>query len=62
MQNKANQSNIPGIPEEKKKPGEMISDLKKKENVDEGAIREAREAVGDDELKIKEYLINNRGI
>ncbi|MNL22703.1 hypothetical protein D3C87_1440600 [compost metagenome] len=62
MGNKEQQANTPVIPEEKKQPGEIISELKEKENVDEKAIQEARAAVGDDELKIKEYLINNRGI
>jgi predicted nucleic acid-binding Zn-ribbon protein len=36
--------------------------LKEKVNVDQAAIDEARAAVGDDEEKIKEYLINNRGL
>jgi hypothetical protein len=62
MEEQKHQSNAPVIPEEKKQPGEIISELKQKENVDEQAIKEAREAVGDDELKIKEYLINHRGI
>ena len=39
-----------------------LSDLKEKVNVDQAAIDEARAAVGDDEDKIKEYLINNRGL
>ena len=39
-----------------------IANLEQKVNVDEQAIREAREAVGDDEKKIREYLINNRGL
>lgn len=62
MKNKDQQANTPGISEEKKQPGEIISELMEKENVDEKAIKEARAAVGDDELKIKEYLINNRGL
>jgi hypothetical protein len=36
--------------------------LKEKVNVDQAAIDEARAAVGDDEAKIIEYLINNRGL
>lgn len=36
--------------------------LVEKVNVDQAAIDEAREAVGDDEEKIREYLINNRGL
>jgi predicted nucleic acid-binding Zn-ribbon protein len=36
--------------------------LKEKVNIDQAAIDEARAAVGDDEEKIKEYLINNRGL
>ncbi|SMC59247.1 hypothetical protein [Pedobacter africanus] len=62
METQNNQSNKPVIPEEEKQPGEIISELMRKENIDEQAIREARAAVGDDEQKIKEYLINNRGI
>lgn len=62
MENQDKQSNTPGIPGEHKQPGEIISELKEKYNVDDEAIREARAAVGDDELKIKEYLINNRGL
>lgn len=62
MEDQGKQSNTPGIPRENKQPGEIISELKEKYNVDDRAIQEAREAVGDDELKIKEYLINNRGL
>lgn len=62
MEEQENMANTPGIPDEQKRPGEIISELLKKENVDEEAIAEAREIVGDDELKIKEYLINNRGL
>jgi hypothetical protein len=36
--------------------------LKEKVNVDQAAIDEARAAVGDDQAKIIEYLINNRGL
>jgi len=39
-----------------------VADLEQKVNVDSQAIEEAREAVGDDEEKIREYLINNRGL
>lgn len=39
-----------------------LRELKDKVNVDQAAIDEAREAVGDDEEKIREYLINNRGL
>jgi len=39
-----------------------ISDLTDKVNVDQDAIDEARATVGDDEDKIREYLINNRGL
>jgi hypothetical protein len=52
-------------PEEIKKAEaeqESIEDLKEKVNVDQAAIDEARDAVGDDEDKIREYLINNRGL
>lgn len=52
-------------PEEIKKveaEQEDISDLTNKVNVDQNAIDEARAAVGDDEDKIREYLINNRGL
>lgn len=42
--------------------GAGLSDLKEKVNVDQAAIDEARSAVGDDEDKIREYLINNRGL
>ncbi|WGQ10570.1 hypothetical protein QG516_02735 [Pedobacter gandavensis] len=62
MEEQKNTGNKPGIPEEDKRPGEIISELMQKENVDEKAIAEARGIVGDDELKIKEYLINNRGL
>lgn len=62
MEDQENKANTPGIPDEGKQPGEIISELMQKENVDEKAIAEAREVVGDDELKIKEYLINNRGL
>lgn len=62
MEEQKNKANTPGIPDEQKQPGEIIAELLQKENVDEQAIAEAREVVGDDELKIKEYLINNRGI
>jgi len=62
MEEQKNKANTPGIPDEQKRPGEIIAELLQKENVDEKAIAEAREVVGDDELKIKEYLINNRGI
>ncbi|WP_256004855.1 hypothetical protein [Pedobacter deserti] len=41
---------------------EVISDLKGKVNVDQAAIDEARAAVGNDDEKIREYLINNRGL
>lgn len=41
---------------------EKPSNLTQKVNVDQQAIAEAREAVGDDEEKIREYLINNRGL
>jgi hypothetical protein len=40
----------------------IIETLKEKVNIDQAAIDEARVAVGDDEEKIKEYLINNRGL
>lgn len=52
-------------PEEIKKAEagqQRISDLKDKVNVDQAAIEEARAAVGNDEDKIREYLINNRGL
>lgn len=52
-------------PEENKKNGvqeDKIAELKEKINIDQAAIDEARSAVGDDEEKIKEYLINNRGL
>jgi len=51
-------------PEHTKKAeeSEELSDLKEKVNVDQAAIDEARAAVGDDEDKIKEYLVNNRGL
>ena len=52
-------------PEEIKKAeagAEKIADLKEKVNVDQVAVDEARSAVGDDEDKIREYLINNRGL
>jgi len=52
-------------PEEIKKAeagAEKIANLKEKVNVDQAAIDEARAAVGDDEDKIREYLINNRGL
>lgn len=62
MEAQKNKANTPGIPDEGKRPGEIIAELMQKENVDEQAIAEAREVVGDDELKIKEYLINNRGL
>ena len=39
-----------------------LSELKNKENVDQAAIDEARAAVGDDVEKIREYLINTRGL
>lgn len=39
-----------------------LQELKDKVNIDQAAIDEAREAVGDDEEKIREYLINNRGL
>lgn len=41
---------------------EALRKLKGKENVDQAAIDEAREAVGDDAEKIRLYLINTRGI
>ncbi|SDZ80296.1 hypothetical protein [Pedobacter hartonius] len=41
---------------------DALSELKEKVNVDQSAIDEARAAVGDDEDKIREYLINNRGL
>lgn len=54
-----------GFPQDHKNT-ERLSDkmekLKEKENVDQAAIDEAREAVGDDEDKIREYLINTRGM
>lgn len=52
-------------PEENKKNGvqeDKIAELKEKINIDQAAIDEARSAVGDDAEKIKEYLINNRGL
>lgn len=52
-------------PQEIKKKEEestRISSLLEKVNVDQAAIDEAREAVGDDIEKITEYLINNRGL
>jgi hypothetical protein len=52
-------------PEEIKKmeaQSEELSGLKDKVNVDQAAIDEARAAVGDDEGKIREYLVNNRGL
>ena len=39
-----------------------LESLKQKVNVDQAAIDEARAAVGDNEDKIREYLINNRGL
>jgi len=39
-----------------------LSELKNKENVDQAAIDEARAAVGDDVEKIREYLVNTRGL
>ena len=42
--------------------GKDVSDLTDKVNVDQAAIDEARATVGDDEDKIREYLINNRGL
>ena len=51
-------------PEEIKKSEQSaeLSELTEKVNVDQAAIDEAREAVGDDEDKIREYLVNNRGL
>jgi len=52
-------------PEEIKKSeaqNDENSDLKNKVNVDQEAIDEARSAVGDDPDKIREYLVNNRGL
>lgn len=62
MEAQENKGNTPGIPDEGKSLEEIISELMEKENVDEKAIAEARKVVGDDGLKIKEYLINNRGL
>lgn len=53
------------FPEEIKKAeatGSELDGLLDKVNVDQAAIDEARAAVGNDEEKIKEYLINNRGL
>lgn len=53
------------FPEEIKKAeadSSQLDGLLNKVNVDQAAIDEARAAVGDDEEKIREYLINNRGL
>jgi len=53
------------FPEEAKNSQEQspkLSRLLDKVNVDQAAIDEARAALGDDEDKIKEYLVNNRGL
>jgi|GEM_PF-6768800 len=53
------------FPEEIKKTEaerSQLDGLLDKVNVDQAAIDEARAAVGDDEEKIREYLINNRGL
>jgi predicted nucleotidyltransferase len=39
-----------------------ISALENKINVDKDAIEEARESFGDENDKVKQYLINNRGL
>jgi len=48
--------------EEPNQESTKLESLKEKVNVDQAAIDEARAAVGDDEDKIKEYLVNNRGL
>jgi hypothetical protein len=55
-------NNMPPTSEASQDKANKIEILKEKVNVDQAAIDEAREAVGDDEEKIKEYLINNRGL
>jgi len=55
-------NNMPPTSEALQDKANKIEILKEKVNVDQAAIDEAREAVGDDEEKIKEYLINNRGL
>jgi hypothetical protein len=54
-----------GLPPKSELPQDgssVIETLKEKVNIDQAAIDEARAAVGDDEEKIKEYLINNHGL
>ena len=60
MQDKLNSKYPENIKESEESA--KLSDLKEKVNVDQAAIDEARAAVGDDENKIREYLINNRGL
>lgn len=55
-------NNMPPTSEALQDKANKIEILKEKVNVDQAAIDEAREAVGDDEEKIKEYLINNCGL
>lgn len=60
-----NDINQPNEINENSNPSEYKDDLAsltQKVNVDQQAIDEARDAVGDDEDKIREYLINNRGL
>lgn len=47
---------------ETEKFNEVLRKLKEKENVNQAAIDEAREAVGDDAEKIRLYLVNTLGI
>jgi len=55
-------SSFPEEAKESQQQSPELSGLLDKVNVDQAAIDEARAAVGDDEEKIKEYLVNNRGL